>query len=519
MDKSVIEEAAKRLGMKTRDGVVLKQSASKRVKLGGASGAYRGEKTNPVPGANRGNDPLASTQQTVIIERAPGRKSYGDIPVGTLTDWDVGTVKNALDAHERGSFYQTAMLSDYMLRDDRIASTMRTRVQGVTGCKRRIQPADGDGGKKAAKAFEADHRRCLPIGAEFAMRSWAVKMGFALGEIVWDTSDANKWVPRDIRVWHPFAIYYDIIRRCYVVSTMEGPVEVRPGDGRWFLYAPTGGYRGWMDGVVRCCAIPFLLRQYGLRDWGRYSEVHGLPTRVGHVPANADPKDKDRFLYQLANLANETTLLLPEAVGDQASFRYELVEASAGNWQAFSNLIIRAEVGITLAILSQNLTSEVQGGAFAAAFIHNEVRQDVKDDDNESFAVQYQEQVGRPWAQYNFGNPDVAPMVDRVVAQPEDKAMAATTLAAKTTALATFATALAALTSMGLKIKNLPEFAKSYGVELEGDPQKPAAPAPPGGGLSTGGDSAGDDATMGKKPEIQDTPPTKLLPGAKPSAK
>ena len=68
-----------------------------------------------------------------------------------------------------------------------------------------------------------------------------------------------------------------------------------------------------------------------------------------------------------------------------------------------------ANTGIAIAVLGQNLTTEVQGGSYAAAQVHQQVADYLRRADAECLSTTLRTQVLTWWAAYNFGDPAVAP--------------------------------------------------------------------------------------------------------------
>ena len=412
--------------------------------------------------------------------RRPNTQVYQDIPVTTLTDWSVDNVKAALEALERGTFYSAALYADYMLRDDRIASTLQTRVLGLTSLPFRIEPSkkgDPKTAQRAADEMKEVFPSIFPESTAADVLRWNIMNGFAIAQNVW-TMTEKRWVPTP-QSWHPFSAYYRLDTRKYTVSTMDaGPIEIEPGDGKWVLFAPHGQYRGWMFGAMRSLAMTFLLRQYAWRDWARYSEVHGLPARIGKVPMASSDSDKTAFLAQIGNITNEPTLILPVGM-DGASFDYELKEAAAGGWEGFERLIMRCDTSITLGILSQNLTSEVSAGSFAAANVHNEVREDLKGADSRCLTNDVVQQILRPWALYNYGDADLAPIPIWDAKTPDDKAAAASERASTATMMMSLSTAITALTASGLSDSiDWEELFRGLKIPMLSTPKPKAPPTP-----------------------------------------
>ncbi len=366
------------------------------------------------------------------IPSRPRTEAYLQPPTQSWVEWDVTAIRNTLREHELGNFYSSGLLADWVLRDDRFKSALGTRVRAVQGLPFAMAPAKGSSdldhasllADQAAKVWP----RIMPRSVQGETLRWTTTQGFSVSQVIWDTS-GGRWVPT-LEWWHPSHLWWrwDIGR--LVANTTTGPVIIEPGTGEWFVHAPNGIFRGWMHGAVRSLAFLVALRQYALRDWGRASEMYGMGVRKGKIPANCDPEDRDRFLAQLAALASESILLLPQGMPDQPGFDFEL-EALAGqfNGQLFENLGRRCDMGITLELLGQNLTSEVQEGSLAAARVHGDVRQNYLESDAHSLADDARSQLLVPWAWYNFGAAvEDVPEPGWDVTPPEDKDASSKTL-------------------------------------------------------------------------------------------
>jgi phage gp29-like protein len=245
-------------------------------------------------------------------------------------------------------------------------------------------------------------------------------------------------------VWHPQFLTWRWDTRSFWLSTQTGNIEVTPGDGHWVLYAPYGVQRGWMHGLVRSLAVPWLLRQYAMRDSARYGEAYGQPIKQGIVPSDGNKDDKDTFLRQLAALAAESTILTPQskdAGGAESKFDFELHELTGKGHEVFEAQLRRADTNIAVKILGQNLTTEAgtgTKGSLATAKVHDRVRQDVLEFDDKTLSHCLRDQVVRPWAAANYGDPEKAPVFRRHTEPPEDKTQDSATALALAQAVNTF---------------------------------------------------------------------------------
>ena len=362
--------------------------------------------------ANADPDP-ASSRILAEIEATRGKRppseEYDDLPITVWSSWTIASIRSAVTSFCVGNFSQAAMLADSMIADDRIQAAVNGRTKGVTKCTWKFEPAKG--GKRAAKTIEELWPEILTPEVTEQVLFWSIFMGFCLSEIIWEPKD-DIWVPR-IKVWHPLYIFYRLDTRKYVAITTDGPVEIDESDAKWWLYAPWGSYRGWLRGAVRSCSIPWVVRQFALRDFARFSEVHGLPIKKLMVPSQAPAPDKARFFASVQRLGSESMFNLPQQGdgkgGVGPSFDVQLLEAKDRAWEAFPGLIGQCERSMTLAIRGTNLTTDLDGGSFAAAETHRDEDSDYAMADRMKLAASAKRAILRPFCLYTYGNADLAP--------------------------------------------------------------------------------------------------------------
>ena len=382
------------------------------------------------------------------------RRAYREPPVATFTHWSVPRVRGALLLLEQGDFYEAALLADQMLRDDRIAAVLDTRVNGVLGLPVTLDPADG--GEKVAAEVERIYWRIFPEDVTRELLRYGLLLGAVPVELVWRTGD--RWVP-EVRVWHPQFLAWRTDLEAFQVQTADGPLMITPGDGKWALFAHGGARRPWMGALVRRLAIPWLIRQYAWRDWARWSEKHGLPTIKARVPAEASDEDRERFFDSLASLASEGLVELPQdAQGN--GFDVELLEAAARDWEGFKDLIEKTDAAISVAVLGQNLTTEVKGGSYAAAKVHEQVRQDYLEADTEVLSTFQREQVLVWFAEFNYGDRELAPWPRFDTEPPADRL-------GRAQALGQLANAIQVFTEAGVPV-DVAALAEEFELPLEG---------------------------------------------------
>lgn len=424
---------------------------------------------------------MATKKKAAPPAPQPAREQYErppavpakELPLFGTTDFDrVAKVRRALTGLESGLFTDAAALVDAMGRDDRIEAVVQQRMEALGGLPFEMQPAAGMGtaGDDAAAQALASAPVMLDEAALSELRTWALWLGVAVAQKVWDTA-TPVWTAR-LKVWHPRFLRYDWATRTFRIYTEDGERVVEPGSPEWLVYAPFGTERPWMRGLVRSLAIPFLVRQFCLRDWSRYSEVHGLPVKKAIVPAKADAKATERFRNEVAALGSESTIFMPRLKNgtQEEVFDMELVEAVGKSEEGFDKLISRCDSAIAIRVLGQNLTTEVKEGSRAAASVHERVAQRKLASDATTLTACLREQLFKPWAAYNFGNAELAPWPTWDATPPEDKAARADTYKK-------LGEGLQALQKTGLDV-DVDEEAERFGVATRGPAKPPPERAP-----------------------------------------
>lgn len=361
---------------------------------------------------------------------------YRDIAnLSAATSWSPDAIRGALSAHAQGNFAQAAMLIETLFGDDRVQATLGSRTGALFGQAVAHDQAANDPDGAVVDAWKRAWPQLTGHGACYDIKRWAIMNGFAVCELLWDTS-LPVWQPY-FKQWSPLYLRYDITRRCLRAQTQSGEVDVTPGNGKWFVHAPHGMYRGWLHASVRAIAMRWLQKNDALRDWSRYNEVHGLPLVKAYVPAAGSAQQKQNFIMSLATRGSEAVVGLPQNV-DETGYDVELLEARDRAWETFGGTVEACDRAIILTIKSQNLTTEVSEGSFAAARQHGNTEQVTLEFDNITFTQDLYEQVARPFALFNFGDADAAPRSTWDTTPTEDRQAEASTLLALSSAILNF---------------------------------------------------------------------------------
>ncbi len=383
---------------------------------------------------------------------------YRDVPLQSVAcDWSINGIRSALIDHRIGLWAAPAQLCDSVFGDDRVQATLGSRTGGLFS-QPLIHYRRGEGRKyshRAHRAWAEAWPKICPQAVMSEIMRWAIVLGFAIVEIRWDTT-VTPWMPY-LKPWNPFFDQYRWDLRQHQLATLDGPVAAIPGQGKWLVFAPHGAYRGWIQGAIRAIAERWFLKQLSWRDWARFNERHGLPVITAKMPAAGDINQKRNFVGSLQRLGQEAVVGLPQNV-DGTGYEVGLLEAKDRSWESFPSLIDRCDRSMVLPILWQNLTTEVKEGSLAAARVHGDVRQNAIEFDNETLSEAIHDQVARPWALFNYGDPDVAPYSCWDVRPVED-------FVAKVDVLQKFAQSMQQLRMAGLAPKHVRRLAARFGLD------------------------------------------------------
>lgn len=366
-----------------------------------------------------------------------------DLPVTSFGSWDdVQAVRSALVALDQGQFNQAALLLDTMLGDSHVAAKLSDRLEGLFGSAFAMRPPPGlDEDNAALELAELAQDLWIDLSGDAAERAVVrdgLMLGAGLAELVGFGLEGE---PLVLKHWHMRHVHWRWDTRTYWVSTSRGTEELqRDPDhrgaflstwkdesgaqqvSRWWLYTPYGYQRGWPNGRIKAIAIPWLLRMWAFRDWGRHSETLGIPPKVVGVPAEWNDDEKRRALTEIASLASEGVLLAPKKQ-DGTGFTVELLELKGPNaHDTFDGLIERAEAAITVALVGQTLTtqSSANGGNRALGEVHERVEGKLRRGDAGAVSRSIRACILRPWAAWTVGDENRAPIPTWEVDPPQD---------------------------------------------------------------------------------------------------
>ncbi|SMF82998.1 Mu-like prophage protein gp29 [Tistlia consotensis] len=227
----------------------------------------------------------------------------------------------------------------------------------------------------------------------------ATGKGYSCTEIVWDFSE-GQWWPARLEWRDPRWFTFDREDgRTPLLREMGEPQPLAPFKWITHLAKAKSGLpiRG---GLARLAAWMYLFKNYAVKDWISFIEVYGMPIRLGKYHAGASNEEKAILLSAVRNIGTDVGAIIPEGMV------IEFVEAigkGSSSIDLYDRFAAWADAQISKGVLGQNLTTEVKGGSYAAAQVHNDVRQDIETADAKQVSATLNRDLMRPAIDLNFG--------------------------------------------------------------------------------------------------------------------
>lgn len=356
--------------------------------------------------------PKAPTDTSGVVEPS----------VRIFTQWTPALIRSAVLMADGGSLYQLANLCEWVLADDRVKSTLGTRINALLGLEPTFA-ANGDKRRsnRAVKALDAgeDWWTAYPESEVGQLLRWGLVLGVAPARHNWTKADDHQG--RDLPMpefWHPQHLRFDWPSRQWFtrvaqIGTASGFTEVvlEPGDGEWILHTPFGKNRPWSLGLVLALAPLVLLKHYALQDWAQISErgimlvLTCLDTKAAGELQGYTKEARKQLAESIYARGKQGVAALPPGIDLKA------VQAALKADDIQGALIDLCNESIAILIRGGDLGTKAGGGASNAAVESQERTGDGANlrFDAQSWTSTAHDQSLIWWAQYNYGDPKLAP--------------------------------------------------------------------------------------------------------------
>lgn len=330
---------------------------------------------------------------------------YSSYPSNGLTPERLARIFKEADI---GNVYRQMELFEEMEeKDPHLYSVLQTRKNSVVGTNFDILPFSDEPRDKEIADFVADCINNIESIEDIFMDLLdAIGKGFAIAEIMWDF-DGSHVIVKDILWRHQKKFFYDE-NDIMKVMTEENPQGIELPLNKFIIhkYKAKSGHPT-RAGVLRVCAWMYLFKNYDIKDWVAFTEVYGMPLRLGKYGPNTSEEDKNALMQALIQLGSDAAGI----ISDTTSIEFQEANKSSSQniYEALANF---CNAEISKAILGQTLTTEVgSSGSFAASKTHEGVRQDLKEADCKSLAQTLLRDLIAPLCYFNFGETQRLPWI------------------------------------------------------------------------------------------------------------
>lgn len=316
--------------------------------------------------------------------------------------------------------------ADHAEEDYEIQHALNTRKAAVLACPIEIAPADDSvrAEEIAAGVRElwngiSERREALDDLLD------AIPLGFALGQLILSAEPRDGlWRVERIDTLPPEALLFN-----HNGAVLDFP-RLRATDGAFggldlYPYRPMLVFhqrrrRGscLRGGLMRTLLWYSLFKRFSIKDWLAFNEKYGSPFLVGRYPTTAQKTEQDALYRALKDMGADAAAVIPD--GTSVEIHEAGRASSVAAYERFVSLCDGASVKV---ILGQTKTSSGEGGSYALARVHNDVRADLTAADCEALGETLQRQLVERLTVWNWG-PAALPLAPRlrlVYQEPEDR--------------------------------------------------------------------------------------------------
>jgi phage gp29-like protein len=280
-----------------------------------------------------------------------------------------------------------------LITDAHLGGCLTSREAGVTSLEWEIDR--GKSKSRQAKLIE-DLFNDLDLDRIMGEILNAPLFGYQPLEVLWEKG--KYWLPKDVagkpQEWFVFSEDGEL--RFRTKENYNG----EPLPERKFLLARYKATYKNPYGFPQLsrCFWPATFKKGGLKFWVIFTEKYGMPFAVGKVPRGTAQSEQDKLADMLEQMVQDAIAVIP----DDSSVDILKTEGKASA-DIYSKLIDYCDKSMSIAILGQNLTTEVKGGSYAATESHMSVRKDIVDSDKKIVETVFNQLITWIW-ELNFAS-------------------------------------------------------------------------------------------------------------------
>ncbi len=360
----------------------------------------------------------------------PARVDTEEIPrPDTWGDWHVppSTVTRGLTPQRITAIFdeadhgypqrQAELFADQVLKDGKLAGMWRTRTLAPAKWAWELEQASEDAADKRVLEWLRPKLESLGLRVVLKRLMNGVGYGYAAEQILWAVAGGDVDVV-GIKHWPTRYLLPDAEGRIHYLTSVEDPSGWEMPAAKFIVHCPGElGPDPIAAGLFRTATWYWYFKNFVLKAWLQFLDIYGQPFRWGTFPAGAKQDDKEYAYRSLLRMGQEAVALLPEG------FQVNIQDiAHRGGADLYERLKMACDEEIAILFLGQTLTSSVgeNGGAYAAAKVHEDVRWDLIDWDAEALGETITRDLLTPWVRFRWGADAEVPQLRIHEDPPED---------------------------------------------------------------------------------------------------
>jgi phage gp29-like protein len=286
-------------------------------------------------------------------------------------------------------------------RDAHYMAILGVRKMAVAGLKFEVTPVNDNNAQdvKEAEAV-ASILKAQAFGESIIDVLDGLGKGFSVTELVWARS-AEMWKP--VEYHHRPARWFFFERETLrTLRLHDGSVDGQELEAFKYICHKPKIVSGVpiAGGLARVVMALHLFSSFALRDWAAYSEICGIPVRVGRYADGATEADIEALKDAVRNIGSDAAAVIKNTM--EIVFERAANSGGFGADKFFETFLAFLDKLKSKAVLGQTMTVE-DGSSMAQAKVHDEVRDDIRNADAVQCRNTIRRDVIKPIVDLNFG--------------------------------------------------------------------------------------------------------------------
>lgn len=333
-----------------------------------------------------------------VLSVASIEDRYGDYPSRGLTPQRLASIFKQADLGDPNR--QVQLYEEMEEKDTHLFSVLQKRRGAVSGLDYEITPFSQEKQDIDIADFVSDVITRLPdFEGDLKDISDAIGKGYSALELHWAVRESRNVIRNMERVEPKRFTWHDsLVPKLLTKDDPSAGIDLPPFKFLFNVHKTKSGH-ATRQGVLRVVAWMYLFKNYDIKGWVKFSEVFGMPLRLGKYETGAKKEDKDALIAAVRSLGSDAAGIISKGT------EIEFIEAAKNSGtQVFKLLADFCNAEMSKAVLGQTMTTE-QGdkGARSLGEIHREVEADLQRDDCEQTSKVIRRDIIRPLVGFNFG--------------------------------------------------------------------------------------------------------------------